>query len=102
MPLNRGKYPKNWKEISDYIRFTRTHGKCEQCGAIHGAPHPATGSIVILTTAHLDHDTANNNHENLRALCQKCHLTYDAQLHAQHAAETRRQKRIDAGQIELL
>jgi len=102
MPFDRSKYPDNWKEISDYIRFTRAHGKCEFCGAVHGAPHPETGSIVILTTAHLDHDTTNNNYDNLRALCQKCHLTYDAQLHAQHAAETRRQKHINAGQLELL
>jgi 5-methylcytosine-specific restriction endonuclease McrA len=62
-------------------------------------PHPITGSKVILTIAHLDHDATHNNPENLRSLCQRCHLTYDAKLHAQHAAETRRTKQAQAGQL---
>ena len=31
----------------------------------------------------------------------RCHLTYDAKLHAAHAAQTRRQRQVDAGQLEL-
>ena len=64
-------------------------------------PHPETGSRVILTVAHLDHDTTNNARENLRALCQRCHLRYDAQLHAMHAAQTRRRRQVEAGQLEM-
>ena len=101
MPMNRDDYPDNWEEISNYIRFERAQGKCEFCGAAHGKSHPITGSIVVLTTAHLDHNTLNNNPNNLRALCQKCHLTYDAQLHARHAKETKKQQLIDAGQLLL-
>ena len=101
MPMDRTNYPPNWEEISKHIRFCRANGYCEFCGASHGMPHPETGSLVILTTAHLDHDTTNNDHTNLKALCQKCHLNYDAPLHAQHAAEKRRQALIDAGQLEM-
>lgn len=41
---------------------------------------------IVLTVAHLDHNPQNCNPENLRALCQKCHLTYDIE----HHKETRR------------
>lgn len=34
---------------------------------------------VVLTVAHLDQDARNNARENLAALCQRCHLTYDNQ-----------------------
>lgn len=47
---------------------------------------------VVLTIAHLDHDTTNNADDNLRALCQRCHLKHDARQHAERAAETRRMK----------
>jgi hypothetical protein len=35
---------------------------------------------IVLTIAHLDHDEENHNvkDERLAALCQKCHLRYDA------------------------
>lgn len=36
---------------------------------------------VVLTIAHLDHDTNNNDYSNLKALCQKCHLNYDKEHH---------------------
>ena len=32
---------------------------------------------IVLTIAHLDHDTTNNDPENLKALCQRCHNRYD-------------------------
>jgi len=107
MPLEREKYVEDWEEISVWVRFERAGGRCEgsprypYCRAVHGAPHPVTGNMVVLTVAHLDHDPGNNAPENLRAMCQRCHLTYDAALHARHAAETRRRKAIEAGQLEL-
>jgi len=94
-------YPPDWAQISDRIRFKRAKGVCEECGAVHGSPHPITGSRVVLTTAHLDHNPAHCTDDNLIALCQRCHLRYDAHLHALHAAITRRQKTIAAGQLEL-
>ena len=87
-PENRARYPKDWKAISARIRFERAGGRCEctgecgehvadRCAAVHGQPHPATGSIVVLTTAHLDHVVEDCRDENLRAMCQKCHNRYD-------------------------
>jgi hypothetical protein len=50
---------------------------------------------VVLTIAHLDHDPTNNDEDrNLRALCQRCHLRYDAREHAKNAAATRARKRV--------
>jgi len=101
MPMDRSKYPDDWEAISRRIRLERAQGRCEFCGAVNGEPHPVTGSRVVLTVAHLDHDTTNNTDDNLAALCQRCHLTYDAAVHAQHAAETRRRRMVEAGQMEL-
>jgi len=100
MPFNRDLYPSNWPAISRRIR-ERADWRCEFCGARNGQPHPETGSRVVLTVAHLDHNPQNCADDNLRALCQRCHLRYDARLHAQHAAQTRRAKRIAGGQLEL-
>jgi hypothetical protein len=38
---------------------------------------------IVLTTAHLNHDPEDNRDENLKALCQWCHLHYDAPHHKQ-------------------
>lgn len=48
--------------------------------------------VIVLTIAHLDHNPENNHPDNLRALCQKCHLNHDKELHKKNAAETRRKK----------
>jgi len=101
MPVNRNNYPENWEEISNYIRFTRANGKCEFCGLVHGDMFPGTWKRIVLTTAHLDHDTTNNNENNLAALCQRCHLAYDLEHHKQTAAFNRLQKQLDSGQLLL-
>jgi hypothetical protein len=33
--------------------------------------------VIVLTIAHLDHNPAHNDMQNLGALCQRCHLNYD-------------------------
>jgi len=104
MPMDRSKYPPNWKEISHRIRFKRAKGKCEWCGAVHNAYEVRGANIVkiILTTAHLDHDTTHNDDDNLAALCQRCHLRHDAGQHATNAAKTRRRKQDEkTGQLRL-
>ena len=91
MPISKEKkklYPADWKQISARIR-EKAKNKCEFCGAENYKPHPITGSKVVLTVAHLDHTPQNCSDENLRALCQKCHLTYDAKHHAENARKTR-------------
>jgi hypothetical protein len=52
--------------------------------------------------AHLDHNPQNCADENLKALCQRCHLTYDAKHHALNAATTRHKRKLESGQLELL
>lgn len=100
MPFIRSRYPDNWKEISLRIR-QRDGWRCKFCQAENGKPNPITGSRVVLTVMHLDHDTTNNDPDNLASGCQRCHLRYDAQHHAKNAAATRRAKRIRSGQIAL-
>jgi len=106
-PENKKLYPKNWKEIRRQI-LKRADNKCEFCGVENYAVgfrndkgefinvckcawHSGMADLskivrIILTIAHLDHNPTNNNPDNLRALCQKCHNNYDKQ----HRAETRR------------
>lgn len=48
--------------------------------------------VIVLTIAHLDHVPENCDLDNLRALCQKCHLTYDHEHHQVNARITRRNK----------
>lgn len=84
MPIraeNRGRYPKDWKKISAAIR-ERAGGRCEFCGALDRRAHPVTGSLVILTVAHLNHTPENCSDDNLKALCQRCHNGYDAKERA--------------------
>lgn len=47
---------------------------------------------VVLTIAHLDHNTQNNEDGNLKALCQRCHLNYDKELHRTNSKATRIKK----------
>ena len=63
-----------------------------------GQLHSQKGSKVILSTAHLDHNPANNLEHNLAALCQKCHNTYGAAK--RHSNRLRREKDA-AGQLRL-
>lgn len=44
---------------------------------------------VVLTIAHLDHTPENCAPENLKALCQRCHLRHDQQHHKETARATR-------------
>lgn len=85
----RAAYPKNWRQISNATR-ERANYRCEHCGAAHRWFHPITGSVVFLQAAHMDHDVKNCSNENLKALCQRCHLIYDGKLHVERAYMTRR------------
>jgi hypothetical protein len=42
---------------------------------------------VVLTVAHLNHTPGDDRDENLRSLCQWCHLTYDGRFHRQTRSE---------------
>jgi 5-methylcytosine-specific restriction endonuclease McrA len=77
MPIDYSKYPPDWATISSRIRFERAQNRCENCGAENYKPHPITGSDVVLTVSHLNRDISDNRDENLKALCQFCHLKHD-------------------------
>lgn len=91
-------YPPYWKQFSEFIRFTRAEGYCEDCGIPNGFRRE-NGAVVVLTVAHLDHDggpceclarlgrkCAKPSH--VAALCQKCHNTLDAPARRINAAAT--------------
>lgn len=109
-PENRDRYPADWKIRSLLIRRCRAHWRCEcdgrcgrqadhldatgRCVNRHGQPAVITGSKVVLTVAHLDHQPEHSELANLMAMCQGCHLHYDRG----HHAETRRNR---TGQLGL-
>lgn len=111
-PENKDRYPADWPEISTAIKV-RAGWRCEclgecgrgthpgRCPNLHGQPAYGTGSKVILTCAHLDHTPENVDPDNLRALCQACHLHYDRDHHRQTRAATRRRVIEDAGQLTI-
>lgn len=121
-PENRDKYPPDWKAIRERIR-DRAGDRCEWCGVanhsigfrykgglFHHAPglQPGKRTLsvrgesaevnifrIVCTVAHVhDPDPANCDDENLAFLCQRCHLTHDAKLHAERAAATRLAKKL--------
>ncbi len=103
-PENKKLYPKNWKQIRKDI-LQRANNRCEFCGVENYAEgyRDKDGNFIksegmqqeadtidgekiiriVLTVAHLDHDPQNNDYNNLRALCQRCHLRHDIEQHRQ-------------------
>ena len=45
---------------------------------------------IVCTVAHLDHMPEHCDDDNLKYLCQRCHLRYDLQHHKETAYQTRR------------
>lgn len=96
-PENKNRYPRDWKAIRAAI-LDLAGRRCEQCGVPNHAYRPRRRdewttdagqaetwamdgervSRIVLTVAHLDHQPENCDPDNLRALCQRCHLAYDA------------------------
>ena len=80
-----------WLAFRAFLLF-RAANRCEgtldrpDCRAANGQPHPETGSRVVLTVAHMDHDETHADPERCRALCQRRHNRWDAP----HRARTRR------------
>lgn len=76
------RYPKDWK-VRRAAVLERAGNRCEWCGARNGEPHPKTGSIVVLTTAHIrDQRPEAADLDNLAALCNRCHLKLDRTRHS--------------------
>lgn len=86
MPIReseRKRYPRNWPEISLLIREGRAGWFCECLGECD-----RHDGWCVLTVAHLDHTPENVEPDNLRAMCQRCHLSYDRDHHAATRAAT--------------
>lgn len=72
--------------------FCATTG--EPRGRARGSEYEAARYVrVVLTVAHLDHQPENCADDNLQAMCQRCHLRYDAKHHAANAHATRRKRK---------
>jgi hypothetical protein len=105
--MRRQDYPPDWPAVSKAVR-DRSGGRCEcagECGRHGGACERhqgeplSTGYRVILTVAHLwrgpcaKHAEAGIKcglPEHLKAMCQRCHLSYDLPHHVAAAKRTRR------------
>lgn len=110
-------YPEGWYEFSQRIRFERAQGQCEcegECGLhqTHPGPRRCTerhgemavyaAGRVVLTTAHLCNcNPLCKNPDHVKAMCQRCHLRVDTELHTKNAAATRRRKKEAAGQTRM-
>ena len=103
--MDRRLYPPNWEEIATQIK-NEANWHCEECGRFCKPPSmqgiyflerirtrrmsecPVVLEFLekpgrfILTVAHLDHNPANCDRSNLKALCSVCHLRYDNQFRA--------------------
>ncbi len=92
---NASLYAENWKWIRARI-LQRANDCCEgspkfpDCWVENYKPHPVTGSKVVLTIAHLNHDPSDCREENLRAMCQRCHFHHDQEQHQENSRRTRR------------
>jgi len=101
MPANKSLYPPDWPRIALTVK-QQANWRCQCCNVQCYRPgEKALDHKLVLTVHHKDHIPANCERSNLIALCTGCHLRADAEYHAVNAANTRRQKRLDAGQMEL-
>ena len=121
MPIKKELYPANWPEISASIR-QRAGNKCESCGVenhavgardrfgewwneddIHSLQSDCGYDLfgyefpemirIVLTVAHLNQNPADNRPENLKCLCQRCHLNHDRPFNMPKIRETWARKR---------
>lgn len=107
MSIDYGNYPTNWlTEIRPAIlrragseHGTGTGARCEWCNVLNYTrrekqdPEQNGTAYIVITIAHLDQDTNNNDPENLAALCQRCHLRHDRPHHLINASLTRDRKK---------
>lgn len=74
------------------------HGSYE--GNTHGSPEH--GHLVVLTIAHIhDPNPMNCADDNLKALCQRCHLRHDAKMKANNRKSHKLHEQENLGQLKL-
>ncbi len=96
---NRDKYPPHWEDTIRPLILLRDKYTCQKCGVRHRKCYVfqkdgtrfeipedeisewrAYGDKaykVHLQVAHLDQNPSNNDDDNLKAMCPKCHLAFD-------------------------
>ena len=111
MPVrDQSRYPQNWKAVSLAIR-ERAGQQCEcvgECGLHPGQRcEERNGTFakwakgkIVLTVAHLNAEGGPcrceplcDIAEHLKAMCQRCHLRYDQELHQRNSRATRRNRK---------
>lgn len=97
-------YPSNWEDLRaevlqrakniDGISQCECVGECKREHKGTRCPHLQYGRLttrskyrVILTTAHLCHDTKCNRLDHLKSMCQPCHQIFDLRDRQKHEAE---------------
>ena len=70
----KNNYSDDWKNIADKIKDI-AGWKCENCGQKNSSENGCR-----LTVHHIDGNKANNDFNNLVALCQRCHLSIQAKF----------------------
>jgi hypothetical protein len=92
-----------WKALRDNLPGT-TYAQARQDAAdlsfslFGDGPGDFNIIVIVLTTAHLNHDPADCRPENLAPMCQRHHLAYDQDHHTESAYMTRMAAR---GNLEL-
>ena len=114
MPMRRKDYPPNWEDLRATKR-RESGGRCQcegECGLHRTHPGPRRCSerqgflavwargIIVLTTAHLCHDTKCADLTHLKMMCPRCHIRYDREHHAANRAKTLAQRKA-AGTLPL-
>lgn len=101
MPINYKRYHPDWKDIIRPQALKKANYRCQNCGVPNRTliVRNSDGSFVecddlvlkhckvtgekpirvILTISHTNHLVIDNRPENLKALCQYCHLNHDAE-----------------------
>ena len=105
MPISKDmapRYPDDWARRRRFIIQYRAQNKCEWCSAENGEPHPDTGSIVVLTLAHVWNKAPESaSLLNLACLCQRCHNRWDAADRRLSRIRKRLASLLQAGQLPL-
>lgn len=115
MPIkDKSLYPTNWSSEIRPAILERANNCCEICGVENGrlicrdkkdkekyqywpegmesevwTLDGLKSTLIVLTIAHLDHNTENNDYSNLKALCQLHHLRHDIVFHKANSRKTR-------------
>jgi hypothetical protein len=107
-------YPSDWKRIRAEILGAcmskcMCAGECGQhsgaCPAVNHELHPSTGSLVVLTIAHLCRTPCAaavppaikcGERSHLKAMCQRCHLAFDLPHHIARRRRSRFEKKAAA------